>query len=501
MQGGMKIKHLVFSLLPALAVAENATTVPDDEPWHPPLPEELLSPQKGQEALPATARPVVSYRAPKDEEQTWLKLFFVKDTEEWPGIFRRMAAASHEKDMQMCHGYALWLKGQPLIHLRYDDDLSLSGIHADGHAYGVLYVEFSPYGIRVCPMEGYDLSGKNGGVCWQDAATRLWSWAEADKFWAELPKLLKADAKTRATSAQDTAVKREVATKGQRMVVFWAPPGYPAKTWWPSFARLHAEVGANRFSLIASDGLKLWTDVAVPNLRATTPASSAPATPAPVAGAAPAATPAPAPAPAAPPSATKAPAALPPVAPAPSTTPAPAPGAAPAPSSPATAVQPVAPAAGPSAGAPAAAPVAEPHLVPATLQPAAEAPQNVTPPASARPWAQEGAGEAAAAGGRKPASAAPAPAPSAGTPSPAAPAPAAKPGKTSAAAPSPTAAPSTPRQTTPAPAAQAATAPVPSAKAPAPAARGERAPASAPAESTPAPGNRNLDAVNRVILP
>ncbi len=271
----MKIRHLVFSLLPALAAADEATTVPDDEPLLPALPEELLFPQKGNAELPATARPVISYRAPKDEEQTWLKLLYLKETETWPDIFRRMASASHEKDMQMCHGYSLWLKGQEkeLIDLRYDDDLSLSGIHADGHVYGVLFVEFNPYGVRVCPMQGYDLTGKNGGVCWQESATRLWSWAESEKFWAELPKLLKAETKTRATSVHDTAVKRDVATRGERMVVFWASAGYPAKAWWSAFARLHTAVGSARFSLVALDGLNLWNDVEVPIITPVTKAT------------------------------------------------------------------------------------------------------------------------------------------------------------------------------------------------------------------------------------
>ncbi len=351
MSVGMKIRHLVISLLPALAVADQATTVPDDEPWHEPLPEELLQPQKGNAALPATAQPVVSYRAPADEEQTWLKLLYVRDSETWPDVFRRMASASRENGMQMCHGYALWLKGQPLLYLRYDDDLSLSGIHADGHAYGVLFVEVNSYGIRACPMEGYDLTGKNGGVCWQNASTRLWSWAEAEKFWAELPRLLKADSRTRASSAQDSAVKREVATKGQRMVVFWAPAGYPAKFWWPAFARLHAAVGPHRFSLVAAEGLKLWADVVVP-------------------GAQPAATPA------TPPPAGTAGAAATPAAPTPATA---------APSNHAAAGQ--APAGAPpsATAAPSTPSVAQPP-VPDKLQPGSGSPRDVAPAASVRPW-------------------------------------------------------------------------------------------------------------------
>ncbi len=438
MQVGMKTRHFIFSLLPALALADNATMVPDDEPMLPPLPEELLHPQTGSAALPATAQPVVSYRAPKDEEQTWLKLLYVKDTEEWPSIFRRMASASHEKDMEMCHGYALWLKGQPLLHLRYDDDLSLSGIHADGHAYGVLFVEFSPWGIRVCPMEGYDLTGKNGGVCWQDAATRLWSWAEAEAFWAELPRLLKAD-KGRTTSAHDTAVKREVATLGQRMVVFWAPAGYPAKSWWAAFSRLHAAVGPQRFSLVAADGLNLWTDVTVPSVKPSSGAA-APATPAPAAATTNAAvttTAAPTPITAAPPlhAATgKAP-----VKPASETTAGPAL----VPATPA----PV-PAATPATPGPVSAPVADAHPVPENLQPASGTERSVAPAASVRPWAMEGNTPPASAAGAKakPAapSTAPAPtgtAPAAATSAPAATAPAAT---TPAPAPPPAEAPATP---------------------------------------------------------
>ncbi len=398
----MKIRHLAFLLLPALAVADDATTVPDDEPWHPPLPEELLHPEKGNAALPATAQPVVSYRAPANEEQTWLKLLYVKGTEEWPGIFRRMADASRERNMQMCHGYALWLKGQELIHLRYDDDLSLSGIHADGHAYGVLFVEFNPYGVRVCPMEGYDLTGKNGGVCWQNAATRLWSWAEAEQFWAELPKLLKADVRTSISSAQDSAVKREVATKGQRMVVFWAPAGYPARAWWPSFARLHAAVGPQRFSLVAAEGLNLWTDVAVPSVhpapsaRPAAPATGvvpAPSSPTPITAAPPlhAAT---GKAPTTPASATPAPA--------PSATP-----AAPAPPSRTETSQPTA------APAPANPPTASP--IPDQLQPASGSPRDVAPAASVRPWALEG-GVAPVPGAGRRASTSPAPAEAAAPP-------------------------------------------------------------------------------------
>ncbi len=373
----MKVRHLLVSLLPTLVVADNATTVPDDEPWHPPLPESLLHPQTGNAGVPATAQPVVSYKAPANEEQTWLKLLFVKDTETWPEIFRRMAEASHEKDMQMCHGYALWLRGQELIHLRYDDDLSLSGIHADGHAYGVLFVEFNPYGIRVCPMQGYDLTGKNGGVCWQDAATQLWSWADAEKFWAELPRLLRADKGKRATSAQDSAVKREVAEKGQRMVVFWAPPGYPAKTWWSSFSRLHGAVGAHRFSLVAADGLNLWSDVVVPSVKPATRGGAAAAAPAatqtpatPTTGTAPAAAPsAPTPITAAPPlhAATgKAPTGQSPAAPAPATppatTPATPPAATAAPAATAPNAAPAAPTASPTP--PAANPPAEQQPAP-----------------------------------------------------------------------------------------------------------------------------------------
>ncbi len=418
MQSGMKIRHIVFTLLPALAVADEVATVPDDEPLLPPLPEELLSPQKGEAGLPASARPVVSYRAPGDEEQTWLKLFYIKPTDEWPDIFRRMAAASHEKDMQMCHGYALWLKGQNLVHLRYDDDLSLSGIHADGHAYGVLYVEFSPYGIRVAPMAGFDLTGKNGGVCWQDAAGRLWSWAEAEAFWAELPKLLKADTKTRATSAHDSAVKRDVATKGQRMVVFWAPAGYPARAWWSSFLRLHTQAGANRFSLVAADGLKLWGDVVVPNV---TPAP-APAPPQPVASPPQGTAPSP-PTPvtvAPPPAAVKAVTPPPPPAPAP----------------PAPAVEPVPQPAPPAAPSPASAPqtggsrlpvapaaTAAKPAVPDTLHPATGSPRDVAPDASVRPWAlEDGIAPSPSKSGKKKASAAPAPAPALAPATPASPA-------------------------------------------------------------------------------
>ncbi len=386
-QGGMKIRHIVFSLLPALAVAENATTVPDDEPMLPPLPEELLSPpQKGAEGLPATAQPVVTYTAPKDEEQTWLKLMYLKETETWPEVFRRMATASHGKDMEMCHGYALWLKGQELLYLRYDDDLSLSGIHADGHAYGVLFVEFNPYGIRVCPMQGYDLTGKNGGVCWQDSATSLWSWADAEKFWAELPKLLKADTKKKATSAQDTAVKREVATKGQRMVVFWAPAGYPLKMWWSSYARLHAAVGAQRFSLVAIDGLNLWNDVEVPVVKL--PGVKTPAAPA--APAATAVAPVPAPGTAAP-AAAVAPSAPTPITAAPplhaATGQSPAGSSAPVPAADAAApgTAPAAPATTPAKKSTASTPA-----VPDTLQPVSGTPEAVAPDASVRPWALEG---------------------------------------------------------------------------------------------------------------
>ncbi len=437
-QGGMKVRHLVFSLLPALAVADDATTVPDNEPLLPPLPEELLSPQKGAAGLPATARPVVSYRAPEDEEQTWLRLFYVKGTDTWPDVFRRMAESSHEKDMQMCHGYALWLKGQELLYLRYDDDLSLSGIHADGHSYGVLYVEFSPYGIRVCPMEGYDLTGKNGGVCWQDASTLLWSWAESEKFWAELPKLLRADkSKTRATSAQDTAVKREVAEKGERMVVFWATSSYPAQAWWPSFARLNAQVGAHRFSLIAPKGLSLWTDVVVPTVKAPAAAPAAPAG---------------APAAAAPPAAS----------PAPKTSVAPAAGSGAVAAPAAAAPTPAAAAPTPAATPPAApsAPVSLP--VPAELKPATGSPRDVAPPVSVRPWALEGAGGSAAA----------TPGKSKGTPASTPAAPTATPPAAPTAPPTPAAPPATPpAAVTPANGSQppAATAPpAPPAPAPAP---------------------------------
>ncbi len=491
----MKIRHIVFSLLPALAMAETATTVPDDEPLLPPLPEELLSPQKGAEGLPATARPVVSYRAPADEEQTWLKLFYVKDTEEWPAIFRRMAAASHEKDMQMCHGYTLWLKGHELIHLRYDDDLSLSGIHADGHAYGVLYVEFSPYGIRVSPMEGYDLNGKNGGVCWQNGASKLWSWADSGQFWGELPKLLRADkGTTKATSAQDSAVKREVATKGQRMVVFWATAGYPAKAWWAAFSSLHAAVGPQRFSLIAPDGLKLWNDVEVPVVTPATglakPTNAVPTAPVPAEGAVP-----------------KAPAASVPAPAVPAVQPSPPAENNPAPSAPQQGTPaPVAP-----------APAAEAHPIPDTLRPAAGTPGDVAPAASVRPWAIEGnAAPVPTSPGRKKKTTAPAAQP-AGTP--------ATPGSTSAAggppeeggqaaAAAPVAAVVPPAVTQPVSVAvvsavaageaplPAAPAAAPVAAAPAPVTQAEPPqPVAAPAEPTPASSVRNLENVGGIGLP
>ncbi len=444
----MKIRHFVYTLLPAIAAAENATTVPDDEPLLPPLPEELLSPQKENAALPATAQPVVAYRAPKDEEQTWLKLLPVKPTEGWPELFQRFADSSHAKDMQMCHGYALWLKGQEIIYLRYDDDLSLSGIHADGHSYGVLYIEFSPYGIRVCPMEGYDLSGKNGGVCWQDAATRLWSWAESAQFWVELPKLLRADKGKKTSSAQDSAIKREVATKGQRMVVFWATPGYPARAWWANLLRLQAEVGPHRFSLIAPKGLNLWTDVTVPEVKPTAAPAPAPAaapTAAPPAGAAaPAAS-----APAAPATAPAAPAVAAPASPAPT-----AAGTATAVAAAAAAA--TAPPSGSAASKKAAAPA-----VPDVLHPATGTPRDTAPAASIRPWEMTGqpapatsstAASAATPAARPAASTAPA-APASPA---AAPAPVAQPAATQPAA--PTATPANPAPAT-APAAAPATAP------------------------------------------
>ena len=146
-------------------MAEEATTVPADEPMLPPLPAELLAPHETKAGLPATAQPIVAYKAPANEEQTWLKLLPVKSSEDWPSVFHRIAESITAKDMEMCHGYALWLRGQELVYLRYDDDLSLSGIHADGLSYGVLYVEFSPYGVRACPMAGYDLQKRQGGIC------------------------------------------------------------------------------------------------------------------------------------------------------------------------------------------------------------------------------------------------------------------------------------------------------------------------------------------------
>ncbi len=464
----MKLKYPAFILLPALAVADNATTVPDDEPWHPPLPEALLSPQKGQEGLPATAQPVVSYKAPRNEEQTWLRLMYVKDTETWPEIFRRMASASHEKNMEMCHGYALWLKGQEVLHLRYDDDLSLSGIHADGHVYGVLFVEFNPYGIRVCPMEGYDLTGKNGGVCWQNAPTQLWSWADAEKFWAELPKLLKADTKKTATSAQDTAVKRDVATKGQRMVVFWAPPGYPAKTWWPSFARLHAAVGPQRFSLIAAEGLNLRADVVVPTVKPATKAGAA--TPAPTV----------APPPAAP--ATAAAATPPPSAPTPIT-------AAP----PLHAVTGKAPMTEPAATPqPSAATTTAPTAAPAVAAPtttATAAPAAATAAATATaPAATPSAGTSSAATAPTAAQAAAA---NTTTPNTAAPATGRRRASTTTAAPAAT----PPAATTSAATPPAATPPTTTTASPAPNATAASAPTETPAEPEPARTGATLDSL------
>ncbi len=469
----MKIRHLAFSLLPALAMADHATTVPDDEPWHPPLPEELLSPQKGTASLPATAHPVVSYHAPENEEQTWLRLFYVKETEEWPAIFRRMAQASHEKNMEMCHGYTLWLKDQELLHLRYDDDLSLSGIHADGHSYGVLYVEFSPYGIRVSPMEGYDLTGKNGGVCWQTSASKLWSWADSGQFWGELPKLLRADKGSRVTSAQDSAVKREVATKGQRMVVFWATAGYPAKAWWAAFSNLHAAVGPQRFSLIAPDGLKLWDDVVVPAVAPTARPSSAaavPVAPVPEAGSVP-----------------KAPAAK-----------------VPAPTVPAVTPPPPPPTPAPAATAPPSAPASTKAVpavpLPENLPPASGNPRDVAPNASVRPWAIEGnVAPVPSASGRHRRSA-PASTPTAPTPATASPPPAAGTLQTAAPVPpeveQPVAAEGAPADAVPPtpPAAVAATAPEP--------VQQPAAPADPPrAENAPAPSPRSLENLGNIVMP
>ena len=431
----MKKRYFLLTLLPALALAEEGTTVPDDEPPLPLLPAELLSHPGGKAGLPATATPVVSYHAPKNKEQTWLRLFYVKPTDDWPRVFRRMASASHEKDMQMCHGFALWCKGKEVLHLRYDDDLSLSGIHADGHSYGVLYVEFSPYGVRVCPMEGYDLSGKNGGVCWQDGPTKLWSWADSAKFWAELPKLLRAGKSGRATTAQTTSISREVSSEGKRMVIFWAAPNYPASAWWPSFARLHAEVGPQRFSLVAAEGLKFLNDVTVPGVAATpAPTIKPPVEPKGAEG-----------------KQTAAPSGAKPAAAAPAATPAPA---APTPAAPAATPQPTAAAPSAAVAAPkapdrATAKAVKANPIPDVLHSATGSPKATAPAASVRPWAMDDA---------------PKPARKKSTPAPAA-EPAAEP------APAPAAEPA------PAPAAEPA---------PAPAAEAEPAPAPQPQEAAPA---------------
>ncbi len=450
----MKKRYFVFSLLPALALAEEATTVPDDEPPLPLLPAELLSHPGGAAGLPSTATPVVSYHAPKNKEQTWLRLFYVKPSDDWPRVFRRLASASHERDMQMCHGFALWCKGKEVLHLRYDDDLSLSGIHADGHSYGVLFVEFSPYGVRVCPMEGYDLSGRNGGVCWQDAPTKLWSWAESGKFWAELPKLLRADKSGRATSAQSTAISREVSAEGKRMVIFWTAPGYPASAWWPSFVRLHAEVGPQRFSLVAAEGLKFLNDVKVPGVAPTpAPTIKPPVEPRGAEGRQSTEMSGTGPAPA--PAATTQPAAS--TTPAPATTVA-APAAAPkttAAAAPAATQAPVAP-------DKATARAVKVNPIPDVLHPATGSPKATAPAASVRPWAMDNAPKPARKKSTpKPEAENATPAAPAAEPAPTPAAPATEPAPEATPAPAPEPAPAAAPAPEPAPAAEPAPAPNP----------------------------------------
>ncbi len=277
----------------------------DKLPVEPTLPHDLLE-SSGKHQVDATSQPrspsVVSHRAPRNASQPWMKLLRVSPRDDWRSVVRRMTETYNSRRTEKCHGFVLCIDSDVGLRFNYDGDITGSGLIMDGQYHDVLYVEFSPAGIRSCPLQGYELldNGSHGGVCWQTGDMKAWNWEQQELFWTALPKLLQGRRSELASQTKGTL--RSELSKGRRMVVFWGEDNYPLEAYWPAFIRLHKAVGEPYFSLVFREGLNLREDqpgapkpVPAPpsTARPATgqPAATAPATPA-AEGARPAARPA-----------------------------------------------------------------------------------------------------------------------------------------------------------------------------------------------------------------
>ncbi len=262
-QSAMKMRFAIASLILPALVARGEL---DKLPVEPTLPPELLE-SDGKQQVDATSRPldmpsVVSHKAPSNAAQPWMKLLRVSPKEDWRSVIQRMTETYNSRRTEKCNGFVLSISNDVGLRFNYEGDVTGSGIIADGQYHDVLYVEFSPAGIRSCPLQGYDVAenSKHGGVCWQTGEMKSWSWAEAEQFWAALPKLLQG--RRNSLSSQKKGTLRSELAKGRRMVVFWGADKYPLQAYWPSFIRLHTAVGEPYFSLVLREGLKLYEDPA-----------------------------------------------------------------------------------------------------------------------------------------------------------------------------------------------------------------------------------------------
>ncbi len=246
-------------LLPALLARGEL----DDLPIEPTLPHELLE-SDGKKQVDATQQPrpatVVRNSAPRNSQQPWMKLLRVSPRDDWRDVVERMTDTYNSRRTGKCNGFVLCIDNEVGLRFNYEGDITGSGIILDGQYHDVLYVEFSRAGIRSCPLKGYELAvnGPHGGVCWQTGDMKAWNWAQADKFWEALPKLLQG--RRNALASQKKGTLRSELAKGRRMVVFWAEDDFPLEAYWPSFIRLHIAVGEPYFSLVFREGLNLYED-------------------------------------------------------------------------------------------------------------------------------------------------------------------------------------------------------------------------------------------------
>ncbi len=256
----MKLRLTIAALcLPALLARGEL----DKLPVEPTLPHDLLE-SDGKHQVDATSRPqastVVSHKAPRRADQPWMKLLRVSPREDWRSVIERMTETYNGHRNENCQGFVLGIDSEVGLRFNYEGDVTGSGIIMDGQYHDVLYVEFSPTGIRSCPLQGYDVAAnsKHGGVCWQTGEMKTWGWEAAEQFWAALPRLLQG--RRNALSSQKKGTLRSELAKGRRMVVFWGADKYPLQSYWPSFVRLHTAVGEPYFSLVHREGGKLYED-------------------------------------------------------------------------------------------------------------------------------------------------------------------------------------------------------------------------------------------------